>query len=141
MKRSLAALAGAALLALTVVAPTAAVSPNKPGGGSMTADACINGINGTMALTVDWTNETVNLTKPLSIQTKFSGGSGIPFSSKFTVSAPVPSTGSALIGFVLAQGSAWSDWTTIANSANGAFKDAASTLTMPPGGWLTCPGA
>lgn len=137
MRRSIAALTVAVLFALIAAGPMAAASPLTQGGGAMSASACLDA-SSVLHVTVVWDGETVNPVKDLTISTKFSGGVGMPFTSKNVVSAPVPTTGSDSFGFVLAQGSSWSDWPNIANSGNGAFKDKAPTLTQPAGGWPAC---
>jgi hypothetical protein len=137
MRRFIAALISAVLFALIAVGSTAAAGPSAPGGGAMSASACLD-LSSILHVTVLWDGEKVNPTKDLTISTKFSGGSGVPFTRKNTVGAPVPTTGSDSFGFVLAQGSTWSDWLNIANSANGAFKDKAPTLTQPVSGWPAC---
>ena len=137
MKRAIAALISAVLFALIAAGSTAAAGPSAPGGGAMSASACLD-LSSILRVTVLWDGETVNPTKDLTISTKFSGGAGVPFTSKHTVSAPVPTTGTDSFGFVLSQGSTWSDWLNIADRANGAFKDKAPTLTQPAGGWPAC---
>ena len=136
MKRLIAALTSAVLLALIAASSTAGAGPSAPGG-AMSASACLD-LSSILHVTVLWDSEKVNPIKDLTISTKFYGGSGMPFTSKHTVSAIVPTTGSDTFGFVLAQGSTWSDWLNIANSANGAFKDKAPTLTQPASGWPAC---
>jgi hypothetical protein len=136
MKRSIAALISAVLFALIAAGSAAAAAPSAPGG-AMSGSACLDA-SSILHVTVLWDAEKVNPAKDLTISTKFSGGSGVPFTGKNTVSAPVPTTGSDSFGFVLSQGSTWSEWLNIANSANGAFKDKAPTLTQPAGGWPAC---
>jgi hypothetical protein len=136
MKRAVAALTPAVLLVLIVAGSAAAAGPSAPSSG-MSASACLDP-SLILHVTVLWDSEKVNAAKDLTISTKFSGGSGMPFTGKNTVSAPVPSTGSDTFGFVLSQGSAWTDWANIANTANGAFKDKAPTLTQPATGWPPC---
>lgn len=136
MKRAVAALVSAVLFVLIAAGSTVAAGPSAPSG-AMSASACLD-VSSILHVTILWDGEKVNVAKDLTIATKFNGGAGTPFTSKHTVSAPVPTTGSDTFGFVLAQGSSWSDWLNIANSGNGAFKDKAPTLTQPATGWPAC---
>ncbi len=131
MKRSVGALVTALLLAAVVVVPVSAAPPK------MTASACINA-NNIMLVTVKWSKEPITAGVGLTITTAFSGGAGSPFSTTNSYPAPIPSAGSEQFGFVLSQGSAWSDWTMIDNSASGAFVDTAPTINEPGSGWRSC---
>jgi hypothetical protein len=137
MRRILASLLAAGLLAAVMVVPATARTT-----GTMSVTFCqytSGDYAGYGIYTIPWANEMPSSKKDLTLTVSFYVGKKVLDSSGGTFPAPAPDnvyTNELLPGFSNVAG--WDSFTSIRAKFTGAFRDSA-TVSQPSGGWPLCP--